>query len=159
MQLSKFQEDSNEYPEVSNPIEVIIFPDGYEKRKGKCIGRSFENSCLPCKYFNPEKSSPTASSKFTPEATENLPNTDRVLNDVVEMEIKSEPSSASKCLQNPIIPSAAVSQNNNTSKLPEFRFGLHKIASPNKIDTKRPHPGPSGLTEEDCKPPLVKEKN
>ena len=75
------------------------------------------------------------------------------------MEIKSEPSCTSNILQNPIIPLAAVYKSTNTSKLPEFRFGLHKIASPNKVETKRPHPGPSGLTEEDCKPPLVKEKN
>ena len=197
MQLCKSPGDSNDYAEISNPIEVIIFPEGHEKRKGKSIGTPLGNS--PCKYCLQEESSSLPTTNYMPIAVENVPNTDRVLKDVLEMEsqeteskppqngssgLKAEdckppqiklelnnedkPKITSNILQDALIPSAEVKPKVMPSKLPAFQFGVHKIASPNKAfktekteketkQCKRQYQGPSGLTDESCKPPQEKQ--
>ena len=161
MQLCKSPGDSNGYVEVSNPIEVIIFPEGHEKRKGKCIGSPLGNQ--PCKYCLQEESPSLPSTMNAPLVTENVPNTDRVLNGIIEMEsqepemkpspngtsgIKEEdckapqmklefnneatPKVTSNLLQDALIQSAEVKQKVQPSKMPAFQFGITKIASPSR---------------------------
>jgi hypothetical protein len=36
--------------EESNPVDLIIFPERYEKQKGHCIGSPSETDDLTCKY-------------------------------------------------------------------------------------------------------------
>ena len=36
--------------EESNPVDLIIFPERYEKQKGRCIGTPIEADDLTCKY-------------------------------------------------------------------------------------------------------------
>jgi len=161
MQLCKSPGDSNDYAEISNPIEVIIFPEGHEKRKGRCIGTPLGNR--PSKYCLQEESSSLSAINNAPIATENVPNTDRVLNGILEMEsqeteskpshngisglkeedckqpqIKLElnnedkPKVTSNLLQGALISSAEFKPKVQPSKLPSFQFGIHNIVSPNK---------------------------
>ena len=160
MQLHKSPSDSTDYAEISNPIEVIIFPEGHEKRKGRCIGTPLGNR--PDKYCLQEEPSILSSINHAPIATENVPNTDRVLNGILEMEsqeteskpphngsselkeedckppqikleLKNEdkPQITSNLLQDALIPSAEVKQKVQPPKLPAFQFGINTIVSPN----------------------------
>ena len=68
MNLAKWSDELNDYSEFSNPIEVIIFPEEQEKRKGKCIGNAAGNR--HCKYYHQEPSSTVKSTKPTLIATD-----------------------------------------------------------------------------------------
>ena len=160
MQLCKSPGDANDYTEISNPIEVIIFPEGHEKLKGKCIGSPLRNQ--PCKYYLQEEPSSLSTTNYATIATENVPNTDRVLNGIVEMEsedteskppyngtsgfkeedcklpqmkleFKNEamPKTTSNLLQDALIPSTEVKQKVQPFKTASVLLGNHKIASPN----------------------------
>ena len=48
--LGKYLKETDELLEGSNPVDLIIFPEGHEKQRGRCIGNSSEHPDVPCKY-------------------------------------------------------------------------------------------------------------
>ena len=39
-----------QFLEESNPVDITIFPEGHERRRGRCIGSPSETSDLTCQY-------------------------------------------------------------------------------------------------------------
>jgi hypothetical protein len=50
VRLAKYSTNMKELLEESNPVDLIIFPERYEKQKGRCIGSPCETDDGTCKY-------------------------------------------------------------------------------------------------------------
>ena len=126
IRLCKYSDDKDELIAYSNPIDIIIFPEGHKEKAGKCIGFELAESTNPCKFKSL---------------------THEVLEGVVGMETGSTTKTCNNIQKSS--PNCFTTKSPNTSKPPIrlFEFGKDKIASPNKkygnkrILDRRENPG------------------
>ena len=146
MQLCKYSDNKNEAPEISNPTEVIIFPDGYEKQNGICIGAPSGNSTCKFQSDGNRKSIakrppsegitddilglPSENPALLCKFTENGSNTDKVLNGVLEMESNAKVTSTNNPHKSALVSSSTDSPNSPKQPVREFRVLEDAIASP-----------------------------
>ena len=157
MQLCKYSDNRNEAPEISNPTEVIIFPDGYEKQNGICIGAPSGNSS--CKFQSdgnrksiakrpPSKGItddilglPSENPALLCKFTENGSNTDKVLNGVLEMESNAKVTSTTNPHKSALLSSLTDPPNTPKQPVREFRVLQDVIASPGRAFRKNEQKG------------------
>ena len=145
----------NEAPEVSNPTEVIIFPDGYEKQKGTCIGVPSGNNVPSCEFHSdynrkiiakrPPSAGitddilglPSENPDLPCKFTENGSNTDKVLNGVLELESNATVTSISNPHKTQLLSSSTETKNTQRPPVREFRVLQDVIASPCRTFRKK----------------------